>query len=77
MMVVAALDTTGKPLSHPVTLDPPTVGAAPAGARRVKTALTLGNQAGGRRRESARLARGKSGGVRGHPGAGAPPPEAQ
>jgi integrase len=36
--------------SHPVTLDPPIVGAGPAGARHVKTALTLGTKAGGRRR---------------------------
>src|SRR3954468_20776338 len=39
-----------------------------AGARRVKTALTLGTQAGGGRRSSARLARGEGAGMRGHLG---------
>ena len=45
---------------------------ASVGARRVKTALTLGTQAGGRRRRSARLARVGGDGVRGHPGARVP-----
>lgn len=62
---------------HPVTLDPPSRERALAVARRVKTALTLGSQVGGRRRESARLARVAGDGVCDHPGAGAPPPEAQ
>jgi len=45
--VASTAGSYGLRRGHSVTVDPPTVGAGPAGARRVKTALTVARRLAG------------------------------